>query len=89
MVLALKWLVENFKNFLATTSTFYLDSELVVRQLNGIYKVKDKKLIDLFIQIKDLSKRLNCSITFKHIPRIQNKIADFLVNEELDKKVDK
>ncbi len=81
VLLALKWLV---KNFSTTTSTFYLDSELVVRQLNGIYKVKDKKLIELFDKIKDLSKSLNYAITYKHIPRTQNKIADFLVNKELD-----
>lgn len=89
VVLALQWLTENFKNFPTKESVFYLDSELVVRQLNGIYKVKDIKLIKLFDKIKDMCKVFNYPIIFQHIPRTQNKIADFLVNEELDDKINK
>jgi len=86
VILALKWLGLNHKNFSENTATFYLDSELVVRQLSGLYKVKDKKLIELFYQVNELSKKTGLQMIYKHIPRTKNKIADFLVNEELDKR---
>jgi len=85
VLLALKWLDLNRKNFLIRAVAFYLDSELVTRQLNGKYKIKDKKLIELFLKVAGLSKRIGLAISYKNIPREQNKIADFLVNQELDK----
>jgi len=85
VLLALNWLNENRKNFAAVGVTFYLDSELVARQLSGKYKVKDKKLIELFLQATTLSKKISLEINYKNIPREENKIADFLVNKELDK----
>ena len=60
----------------------FLDSELVVQQLNGKYKVKDKELQQLFSQIQDMI--FMKFVTFQHIPREQNKLADKLVNEALD-----
>lgn len=63
----------------------FLDSELVVKQLNREYKVKNKELAPLFLEVYNLS--LNFSkITFTHIYRESNKEADRLVNEALDKK---
>lgn len=85
VLLALKWLKENYKNFKVGTATFYLDSELVVRQLTGVYKVKDKKLIDLFLQAGKFIRDINLRVGYKHVPRTKNKIADLLVNQELDK----
>lgn len=64
---------------------FFLDSELVVKQLNGFYKVKDKKLQQLVIEIKNMERELNIKINYQAIPREKNKIADFLVNKTLDK----
>jgi ribonuclease HI len=63
---------------------FYLDSELVVEQLNRRYKVKDKELANLFLQIHNKS-LLFKKITFQHIRREMNKEADRLVNLALDK----
>jgi len=60
-----------------------LDSELVVNQLNGFYKVKNEKLGVLFKTVKNLQKNFS-SIKFVHIPRTQNKEADALVNATLD-----
>lgn len=60
-----------------------MDSELIVRQLNGIYKIKEPDLQPLFIEVWNL--RLDFKkVEFKHIPREQNKRADKLVNRELD-----
>lgn len=89
LVLALQWLVNNSKDLQVESAIFYLDSELVVRQLNGTYKVKNKKLIELFIKVNNLIKIFNHKINFVHVPRTKNKIADFLVNEELDKQAEK
>lgn len=86
VILASKWLNDNYLILTANTATFYLDSELVARQLNGVYKVKDKKLIELFYQVNELSQKTGIQIIYKHIPRTKNKIADFLVNKELDKR---
>lgn len=64
---------------------FKLDSELVVRQLNGEYKVKDPVLKKLYFDIKSLLEDLNAECIFTHIRREQNKIADELVNIALNK----
>jgi ribonuclease HI len=60
----------------------FLDSELVVQQLNGKYKVKDKDLQQLFSDVQDLI--FMKFVTFHHVPREQNILADKLVNEALD-----
>jgi len=62
----------------------YLDSELVVKQLNGQYKVKDAGLKEIVPQIFKAQNQFR-KIEFKHVPREKNKLADQLVNEALDK----
>lgn len=63
--------------------TCFLDSELVVRQLNGQYKVKDEKIVPLKKQIITLSENF-AKISFNHVPREKNRLADRLVNVILD-----
>jgi ribonuclease HI len=60
-----------------------LDSELVVKQLNGEYKVKISHLKEHYKKIKDLEKNFEL-ITYNHVRREQNKEADALVNKVLD-----
>ena len=84
VIIALKWLGESYTDFPIGKATFYLDSELVVRQLNGLYKVKHKKLIELFHKVNEISKNISLTIYYKNIPRFKNKVADFLVNKVLD-----
>ena len=62
----------------------FLDSELVVKQLNHEYKVKNKELAPLFLEAHNLSLGFS-KITFTHVYRENNKEADRLVNEVLDK----
>lgn len=64
---------------------FHMDSELAVRQLNHIYKVKNPELQQLFLEIKNLQTKFSY-VTFFHVPRAQNSLADKLVNEAIDKK---
>ena len=62
----------------------FLDSELVVKQLNREYRVKDKDLVPLFVRVYNISLGFK-KIVFKHIKREKNELADKLVNLALDK----
>lgn len=62
-----------------------LDSQLVVEQLKGNYKVKNPDLAKLFLKIWNLSRHFK-KVGYKHIYREQNKEADQLVNNALDAK---
>ncbi len=60
-----------------------MDSELIVRQMIGRYKILDEGLQLLFMEIWNL--RLDFkSVSFVHVPREQNKRADKMVNQALD-----
>jgi ribonuclease HI len=61
-----------------------LDSELVKKQLNGEYQIKDPGLVPHFIEIHNLRVANFPHLTLTHVPRAQNKEADRLVNEALD-----
>ncbi len=62
----------------------FLDAELLVRQLNGIYKVKNKNLIPLWIKARNVLKDFDkCMIT--HISREMNKRADSLARQAIKK----
>ena len=80
----LQWVKENIKEP-EIEIAFYLDSELVVEQLNQRYKLKNEGLKPLFWQVRDLIMQLGGRVTFSYIPREQNKIADKLVNAAIDK----
>ena len=60
-----------------------MDSELVVRQLSGRYKVRNPGLIPLHNRIRYLRKLFD-SVSIVHVPRAQNREADRLANEALD-----
>lgn len=62
----------------------YLDSELVVKQLNREYKVKNKDLAPLFLEVYNLSLGFQ-KVSFIHIPREKNSVADRLANEAMDR----
>lgn len=61
----------------------YLDSELVVHQLNGVYKVKTPHIQRLYSQVISLKGNFK-NIKFIHIKRALNSDADALVNQALD-----
>lgn len=66
----------------------HLDSELIVKQLNQEYRVKDEKLKPLFAAVRDYAFQFP-GIGFVHVNREENIEADRLVNEVLDKEVGK
>jgi ribonuclease HI len=59
------------------------DSQLVVRQMTGEYKVKNETLRELFREAAALARQLR-SVTYRSVPREHNELADQLVNEALD-----
>ena len=61
----------------------YSDSELIVRQINGQYKVKDAVLKTYHLKIKNLLGKFK-KVLFVSVPREKNRLADKLVNEAID-----
>ncbi len=80
---ALEWVEKNIKE--DAEIQFFLDSQLVVEQLNGNYKMKNEGLKPLFWQIRELIVKLGGKVSFQHVLREKNKEADKLVNLVLDK----
>ncbi len=76
--------LEHAKQLGAEEIDFFLDSELVVRQLNRQYKVRDADLAPLFLQVWNLSTGFR-KVTFTHVRREANKAADRLVNQAIDR----
>ncbi len=86
VLLALKHILENLEKYQAVQELhFVLDSELVVRQLTGVYKIKHPSIQTLAKQVRTFLKESGKKATFDHVLREKNKDADFLLNQELDK----
>ena len=85
VIFALKKFKALFGKAIAETSEVEIrsDSELMVKQLNGEYKIENEKIQKFFIEIWNLKIDFK-SIKFKAIPREKNGEADRLVNEALD-----
>jgi ribonuclease HI len=62
------------------------DSELMVKQMKGEYKVKNADLLDLYQDARELAQQFTGGVTYKHIRRAENARADALCNEALDGK---
>lgn len=61
----------------------YMDSQLVVNQVNGDWKIKHQELLPIYDNIQSLKPKFK-KITFSYVPRAMNKLADEMVNECLD-----
>lgn len=86
VLLFLKWIEsQQNKGFDKTKIVFYMDSELVVNQLNGVYKIKNQTLKQLATNVKKKILENKLDIKFVSVLRANNKMADRLVNQELDK----
>lgn len=80
---SLKYALNQFFKELPLTIDFYVDSQLVVQQLSGKYKVKSINLKRLILQIHNLMVKVG-QVYFHYIPRAQNRRADQLANNALD-----
>ena len=69
----------------ATEIELRADSQLVIEQLSGNYKIKNPELKKIFLEIQDAVGKWGGDIVFMHVPREQNKEADRLSNVAMDK----
>ena len=81
---ALDWCLE----FDRPHVTIKSDSELIVKQLNGVYQLKNPRLLDRYAAVKGTVVLLDgdIGVTFEHIPREDNHIADKLAKAASDGK---
>ncbi len=59
------------------------DSELMVKQMRGEYRVKNEALRELYDEATALARRLG-NVEYRHVKRAHNELADKLVNDALD-----
>ena len=87
LIMALTWVSENTKIVGKKEINFFLDSQLIVRQLNGVYKIKSANIKTLAMTAKSLISKIENKIKFVFTPREKNKLADALVNKAMDEYV--
>jgi len=75
--------LEELQKLAPAKVTIRMDSELIVRQLNGQYRVRSPDLAPLFRQAQELIKLLG-EVQIVHVPRGENKAADRLANQAID-----
>lgn len=68
----------------ATSVEVVADSELLVRQANGEYKVKNPEIAKRFLELKNLETQLHGRVRYRHVRREFNKHADKLSNKAMD-----
>ncbi len=85
VILGLKWLKDQQASLPDRKILMILDSELVTNQLSGNYRIKSESLRSLYLAVKNLEKEISAELSYSWSPRRKNKLADFLVNRELDK----
>ncbi len=78
--------LESVREYPVQTITIKSDSELMVRQINSLYRVKDKNLFSLYQKVMELLKNFS-DYRILHIPRIENKEADTSANLAIDHKL--
>lgn len=82
--MAMEWLEKEGAKYDTDSAEFFIDSELVVKQLNGLYKIKDANLQNLAKHIQAIRQSLSFKIIFTHVRREKNREADLLVNQTID-----
>lgn len=80
---ALRLGLEEAKKFNPNVVHVYMDSLLVINQMKGVFKVKNRDLWPIYESIKELAVSMK-KVNFTHVPREFNKLADAEVNETLD-----
>lgn len=82
---SLKGGIEAARDMGATKVHVFMDSLLVINQMKGLYKIKNRDLLPIHQAIKKIVSGFT-EIDFTHVPRELNKLADSIVNETLDNK---
>ena len=83
VIKALSWLKKKKDSLSPSRVDFFLDSRLVVEQINGRFRVKSPHLAQLLSLVEKKKKELSLPVFFSQIPRAQNKEADALLQQKL------
>lgn len=84
-VAALSWVLDHPESHADEKEIhFFADSQLLISQITGVYKIKNETLRDLLYTIHQIEQSLGKPVRYQHIPREQNKKADRQVNLALD-----
>jgi ribonuclease HI len=83
---ALKIALEECRRLCVKEVFVHMDSLLVVNQMKGIFKIRNRELWPIHQSIKDLVKCF-VHVDFVHVPRELNKLADAAVNRAMDKEL--
>jgi ribonuclease HI len=86
LIAALEWIKKNQSKLNISNINFYSDSQLMVRQISGTYRVKASNLLPIFQEAKKLISQISLSINFQDVRRELNELADQLANEAMDRK---
>jgi ribonuclease HI len=81
---ALTWVRDHQAEF--TEAKFYSDSQLLVRQINGQYKIKAANIKPLYQLALSVIAAIHLPCTFHEILREKNNLADSLANQAMDKR---
>lgn len=82
--MSMEWVLQNKSNMDISQVDIVMDSELVVKQMRGEYKIKDITLQKIAAEVKRIEKDLSVAVTYAHVRRAENARADELVNQSLD-----
>ena len=88
LIHALDWIIANQQNLDFTRISFYFDSQLIARQMDGSYKVKALNLKKIYQEAKEKERKIKAKITYNYLPRERNFLADSLLNKALDCNLD-
>lgn len=82
---ALEWVKKNQdeKPIKISKITCFSDSNLMVNQLNGLFKVKNAVIREFIMKVRILEQEIGAPITYTYIPREKNRLADAMVKKAL------
>lgn len=84
LIAALEWIKKNQSFLNIIKINFFADSQLMIRQFQGLYKVKAPTLLPLFSRSQQLLILINLPHTFQDVRREHNELADKLANQAMD-----
>jgi ribonuclease HI len=83
---SLKLALEDALKLGASEVDVFMDSLLVINQMKGVFKVRNRDLWPIHNSIKELATKFK-KVTYQHVPRELNKLADAAVNRALDEEL--
>lgn len=86
LLASLVWIKNHHQLYQIDKVNFFADSQLLVRQLQGKYKIKASNLKDLFSQAQQLLNQIKLDCRFNDIRRELNTLADELANQAMDRR---